>query len=355
MHIPDGYLSPSTCAAFGAVMLPVWTTAAAKVKDRIRSRYVPLMAIGAAFSFTIMLYNVPIPGGTTAHAVGGGLLAVVLGPWAATICITIALAIQALLFGDGGVWTFTANCFNMAFVLPFVAYGLYRMIGAKSSPDSARRWMGAAVGGYVGLCAAALCAGVELGLQPVLFHTPGGVPLYCPYPLKVAIPTMLLAHVLVAGPLEAVVTGLVVRYLQSYDPALLDIAPNANPPSVSQGAGETVADWSRTPAGSYRKLWWALGAMVILSPLGLLAGGSAWGEWDAKDLKRLLGFLPSGFTNLAGTWSLAPFRNYCLPGLNSFGSSAAVYILCALLGAAIIFLLTYLFGRLQVLEKKRRD
>ncbi|MGC9197088.1 MAG: cobalt transporter CbiM [Syntrophobacteraceae bacterium] len=355
MHIPDGYLSPSTCAAFGVVMLPVWATAAAKVKGRIRSRYVPLMAIGAAFSFTIMLYNVPIPGGTTAHAVGGGLLAVVLGPWAATICITIALAIQALLFGDGGVWTFTANCFNMAFVLPFVAYGLYRMIGAKSALNSARRWMGAAVGGYVGLCAAALCAGVELGLQPVLFHTSGGVPLYCPYPLKVAVPAMLLAHVLVAGPLEAVVTGLVVRYLQSYDLGLLDIGANVNPPTGYRGGEETAPDFQANATGIYRKLWWALGAMVILSPLGLLANGDAWGEWGAEDLKKLMGFIPSGLKNLAGTWSLAPFRDYSLPGFDSFASSAAVYILCALIGAAIIFFLTYLFGRLQVLEKKRRD
>ena len=79
------------------------------------------MAMAAAFSFVIMMFNIPLPGGTSAHAVGGTLLAVVLGPWAACICVTIALVIQALLFGDGGVWTFGANCFNMAFVMPFPA------------------------------------------------------------------------------------------------------------------------------------------------------------------------------------------------------------------------------------------
>ena len=237
-------------------MVPAWAAAAGKVRDRIKSRYVPLMAIGAAFSFTIMMYNVPIPGGTTAHAVGGGLLAVVLGPWAAMICITIALAIQALLFGDGGVWTFTANCFNMALVLPFVAYGVYRLIGGKSPLDSTRRWVGAALGGYLGLSAAALCAGVELGLQPVLFHTSAGVPLYCPYPLNVSVPAMLLAHLLVAGPLEAVVTGLVVRYLQSHSVDLLDIGDSRPPPlrpaaPATGNCGGRLAQWSFClPSGS---------------------------------------------------------------------------------------------------------
>ncbi|MDR3557653.1 MAG: cobalt transporter CbiM [Syntrophobacteraceae bacterium] len=342
MHIPDGYLSPSTCAALGAAMLPAWAGAVGRVKGRIKSRYVPLMAIGAAFSFTIMMYNVPIPGGTTAHAVGGGLLAVVLGPWAAMICITIALAIQALLFGDGGVWTFTANCFNMALVLPFVAYGVYRLISAKSAPGSARRWVGAAAGGYAGLCAAALCAGVELGLQPVFFHTAGGVPLYCPYPLKVSIPAMMLAHLVVAGPLEAVVTGFVVRYLQSYNVALLDNRALST-------------DFQPSEAVSYRKLWWALGAMAILSPLGLLAGGDAWGEWGAADLQKLVGFIPAGLKRMTGTWSFAPFRDYSLPGFDSFGSSALVYIFCAVIGAGIICLFTYFFGRFQALERKERN
>ena len=338
MHIPDGYLSPSTCVAMGAAMAPAWAAAAGKVRGRIKSRYVPLMAIGAAFSFTIMMYNVPIPGGTTAHAVGGGLLAVVLGPWAAMICITIALAIQALLFGDGGVWTFTANCFNMALVLPFVAYGAYRLIGGKSPLASTRRWIGAAAGGYLGLCAAALCAGVELGLQPVLFHTSAGVPLFCPYSLNVSVPAMLLGHLIVAGPLEAVVTGLVVRYLQSHSVDLLDI-------------GELSAASPPSSAVSHRKLWWALGAMVLLSPLGLLANGGAWGEWRSEELQKLIGFIPAGLKGMEGAWSFAPLRDYSLKGFDSFRSTALVYIFCALIGVGLICMLTYFFGRFQAAEK----
>jgi cobalt/nickel transport system permease protein len=343
MHIPDGYLSPATCVTFGAAMVPVWAMAVKKVKACLKSRYIPLMAIGSAFSFTIMMYNVPIPDGTTAHAVGGALLAVVLGPWAASICITVALAIQALLFGDGGIWTFTANCFNMAFLMPFTAYGVYRLVAGKSGLKSPRRWGGAAIGGYLGINAAALAAGVELGLQPVLFHTANGTPLYCPYPLHLAVPAMLFAHLTVAGGLEAVVTALVVRYLRSYDANLMDIQ-------------ETSAVATGTVPARYRKLWWGVGALVILSPLGLLAKGTAWGEWSTEELSKLLGFIPSGLGRLSESWSHAPFPDYSLHGFDQgFWSSAGIYILCALIAVGLIFLLTYLLGRFQAAETGRKE
>ncbi len=342
MHITDGYLSPSTCVSFGLVMIPAWVVAARKVRNWLKSRYVPLMAIGAAFSFTIMMYNVPIPGGTSAHAVGGGLLAVVLGPWATMICVTIALAIQALLFGDGGIWTFTANCFNMALVLPFISYGVYRLLSGKSELQAKRRWVGAAVGAYLGINAAALSAGVELGLQPLLFHTANGVPLYCPYPLSVAVPAMLFAHLVLAGPLEAVVTALVVRYLQSYNVDLLNLRALAAAPVSAT-------------TSSYRKFWWALGALIVLSPLGLLASGTAWGEWGAEELQKMLGYLPAGMQRLADTWSHAPFGDYSLPGFEGFWSSAIIYIICAILGVGVISLLTYLFWRFQLAESEGRN
>ena len=115
MHIPEGYLSPQTCGVMGAVMVPLWTVASKKVAQTLSKKNIPVMAMGAAFSFIIMMFNVPIPDGTTAHAVGATLLAVALGPWAASISISVALMIQALLFGDGGVLALGANCFNMAF------------------------------------------------------------------------------------------------------------------------------------------------------------------------------------------------------------------------------------------------
>src|SRR3977135_3189594 len=96
MHIPDGYLSPLTCGVMAAGLGPWPATAVRKSRRGARSRFAPMMAIGAAYSFLVMMFNVPIPDGTTAHAVGGVLIAILLGPWAAAAAVRVALAIQAL-------------------------------------------------------------------------------------------------------------------------------------------------------------------------------------------------------------------------------------------------------------------
>ena len=138
MHIPDGYLSPETCAVGAAVMVPSWSAAGRRVRKTVKSRYVPLLAIGAAYAFLVMMLNVPIPDGTTAHAVGAVLIAVILGPWAAVIGVSTALAIQALFFGDGGVLAYGVNCFNMALVMPMAGYFLvYRPLTRHVSLSAA--------------------------------------------------------------------------------------------------------------------------------------------------------------------------------------------------------------------------
>jgi cobalt/nickel transport system permease protein len=221
MHIPDGYLGPGTCGLFYLAMLPIWTVASRIVKKTLNSRQVPLLAIGAAFSFVIMMFNVPIPGGTTGHAVGAVLAAILLGPWAACIAVTVALVIQALLFGDGGITAIGANCFNMAFVEVFTGYYLYRFISGSSLVTSGRRVIAAGVAGYVGINIAALSAALMFGIQPLLYKSAGGQALYCPYGLNVALPVMLGEHLLVFGWVEAIVTALVIKYLQKHSPELL--------------------------------------------------------------------------------------------------------------------------------------
>jgi len=221
MHIPDGYLGPATCGFFYAAMLPVWTVASKIAKKTLSAKQVPLLAIGAAFSFVIMMFNVPIPGGSTGHAVGGVLVAILLGPWAACIAVTVALVVQALLFGDGGITALGANCFNMAFVLVFAGYYIYRIISINAPVNSNRRVLAAGIAAYVAINVAAFLAGIEFGLQPLLHHTAGGQALYCPYGLKTAVTAMAGEHLLIFGWVEAAVTALVVKYLQKQDPTLL--------------------------------------------------------------------------------------------------------------------------------------
>lgn len=186
MHIPENYLSPSTCGVLGAVMVPIWLLSIRKVKETVPREKLPLLGVAAAFSFLAMMFNVPLPGGTTGHAVGGTLIAILLGPYAACLSVSVALLIQALFFGDGGILAFGANSFNMAFALPFTGYFVYHGVKRLISSDI----IAAGIGSYVGINVAAFCAAVEFGIQPLLFTDAAGQALYCPYPLSISIPAI---------------------------------------------------------------------------------------------------------------------------------------------------------------------
>ncbi len=297
MHIPDGYLSPVTCAALYAADVPVWAVAARRVTNVVKTRDVPLLAIGAAFCFLTMMFNVPVPGGTTAHAVGAVLVAVLLGPSAAIIAVSAALAVQALFFGDGGVLALGANVFNMAVVMTLVGYGGYRLLARGSSLTSSRRALAAGLGAYAGLNAAALSAAVEFGLQPTLFHAADGTPLYAPFHLSQALPPMMLAHLTVAGGVELAMTLGIVAYLQRANLPLLRL----NHPHL---AGPELAVPSRRRSGRRLGLV-ALAVVGVLTPLGLLAGGGAFGEAKPAGLdlaKYHLTAVPAGLRHYAGMW-----------------------------------------------------
>lgn len=342
MHVPDGYLSPVTCVVAYAAAAPFWYGAFAKVKRLLHTRTVPLLALFSAFSFTIMLFNLPLPGGTTGHAVGVGIAAIVLGPWASMVAISIALLIQAIFFGDGGITTFGANCLNMAVVGSLVAHWSYTLIAGRSAPTAARRVVAAAVAGYLAINLSALLAAVEFGMQPMLFHDTAGTPLYAPYPLEIAIPAMMIGHLTFAGLAELLISAGLVAYLQRANPALLA----ASAPHVVQSLGKT-GFWKAT-----RTLWYALAALMIFSPLGLLAAGTAWGEWGAEDfanaevrqeIARASGnvappaAVPRGLERLSGVWQ-APIPDYA-PGF--MRDARLGYILSAMFGAGLI-LLTFL-------------
>lgn len=319
MHIPDNYLSPATCAIMGAAMVPVWATAVSKVKKEISKERLPLLGIGAAFSFVLMMFNVPVPGGTTAHAVGGTLLAVVLGPWSTTISISVALLLQAVLFGDGGILAFGANCFNMAFVIPFVGYFLFRLVKTNNRTVE---FITLAIASYIAINMAALAAAIEFGIQPLLFKDSTGLPLYCPYPLAVSIPAMLIPHLTLAGFAEMFFTVAVVAFIKRVSPGMIYV-------------GEKTR---------LRTVYGVLIALVCLSPLGLLAAGTAWGEWGADKIKdvatggKVLGYIPQGMEK--GFSFAAPLSDYSVKGL----PDVLGYIISAIAGVAVLIILFKLLG-----------
>jgi cobalt/nickel transport system permease protein len=222
MHIPDGYLSPQTYVPLYGASLLFWSVALKKMKKELPIKHIPYLAMSAAFSFLIMMFNVPIPGGTTGHAVGAGIIAILLGPWTAVIAVSVSLIIQAIVFGDGGITAIGANCFNMAVVMPFVSYWVFRLIIIRGKADGrARLSIAAFLSGYVGLTAAAAVTGFEFGIQPLLATAPDGRPLYAPYPLSVALPAMALEHLLLFGIVEGVVTVLLFKYFAKHEPGLI--------------------------------------------------------------------------------------------------------------------------------------
>jgi cobalt/nickel transport system permease protein len=337
MHIPDGYLSPVTCIIMFALVLPFWVRGVRSLRAKLNAKTAPLVALFAAFSFVIMMFNVPLPGGTTGHAVGGALAAIILGPDIACIAISVALLIQAVFFGDGGILAFGANFFNMAVVLPFISYAIYHAITKNDPLTSKRRLWASALGAWAGLTVASFFAAVEFGIQPALFHSADGTPLYAPYPLSVSIPAMVIPHALIASVVEALVTVAVVAYLQ-----------RANQPALKLNE-ESAFDVETTGARRWRPLWITLAVLVVLSPIGLLAPGTAWGEWGAEEITAL-GFpsIPSGMAKLSTLWS-APVPDY---DLSAIGNSSIAYILSAITGIIVVSIVVWLFILLATTGKK---
>lgn len=312
MHIPENYLSPSTCAILDAAMIPIWGHAVKKVRETVPRDKMPLVGIAAAFCFLSMMFNIPLPGGTTGHAVCGTLIAILFGPWTACLAVSIALIIQAVFFGDGGILAIGANCFNMAFVLPLVGYTVYRAVSGRIEGRRGEL-VGAAVGSYLGLNAAALLAAIEFGIQPLLFSDASGAALYCPYPLSVSIPAMMLGHLTVAGIAEAGFTVGILAFLRNAAPSF--------------GIETTEADSAPAPAIGL------VVALIAATPLGLLATGDAWGEWGLEDLAQMVGYEPAGLSS-GWEWS-ALMPDYTVGVLPEwFG-----YLISAIIGVALLVII----------------
>ncbi len=228
------------------------------------------------------------------------------------------------MFGDGGILAFGANAFNMAFVIPFLGYVVYRIIADRSG--SARgRIAGIVAGSYLSFNAAALSAAIELGIQPLLARGPSGLPAYFPYPLSVSIPAVMVPHLAVAGVVDALFSAAVFAFLRRVSPGAL-----------YEGSGTRV----RGACG-------VLVLLVCLSPLGLLASGEAWGEWSVATLRKLVGYVPSGMRRGFSFSSLFP--DYVVKGfpeiLGTVASAAA--------GAAILVIAFKLLGLLWREHRRR--
>jgi cobalt/nickel transport system permease protein len=177
-----------------------------KVSESLKDKTVPLMAVVSAFIFAAQMLNFPVMGGTSGHLLGGVLAAVLLGPCAGAIAIAVVLAVQCLIFQDGGLTALGANIFNMSFVGAVGGYYIYAMIRKGMSGNRGILTAAAIAAWFSVVAASAVCA-IELAVSGTS-------------PINVALPAMAGVHALI-GIGEAAITVLVLSFVLKVRPDLV--------------------------------------------------------------------------------------------------------------------------------------
>ena len=210
MHIPDGFLSLPVSLVGWAISIAMLAYATRLTGRQLGEKQVPLMGVMAAFIFAAQMLNFTVAGGTSGHLIGGALAAILLGPWAGTLIMTAVVAVQALLFQDGGLVVMGANILNMGIIACFVGYYAYTwltpIVGQRSWGMLARAFVAA----WLSVVISAIATAIELGLSGTI-------------PLTVALPTMGTVHVLI-GIGEGVITAATLAFILAARRDLLEMS-----------------------------------------------------------------------------------------------------------------------------------
>lgn len=206
MHVPDGFLAPQTWVPAYAVSAGLWTWGVRRTRARLDAHALPQLGVMTAVAFVLMMLSIPIPGGSTIHFTGVGVLAVLFGGWSAFLCVSLVLLLQATLFGAGGMTALPVSALTMGFVGGTSAALIFRLL---------RRWRRRVAlfsAAYVSVVMPAVLMAVVLGLQPLLGADAEGSPLYFPFGLAVTLPAVVIPHLFV-GIGEGVITVLMIEAL----------------------------------------------------------------------------------------------------------------------------------------------
>ena len=128
MHIPDGFIDIPTSLAFAGVAAAGVAISLKGAKSSLDEKTAPLAGLTATFIFAVQMLNFPVAAGTSGHLLGGALAAILVGPWAATLALTVVLLMQGLLFADGGLSAIGLNVFNMSLIGVWCGYGSFLLI-----------------------------------------------------------------------------------------------------------------------------------------------------------------------------------------------------------------------------------
>jgi cobalt/nickel transport system permease protein len=205
MHIPDGLISPQTYLPALALATPLWLVAGRKLRAQLGDEMLPRLAVFTALAFLLSTLMLPLPGGTSGHAVGVGLLALMFGPWIAFMAYSLVLLLQAVVVGAGGITALPVNALAMGFVGAWVTVAAYAAVRPLGEAPAV------VIAVWSGIMFAALLLALVLGLQPWLAQAPDGTPRFFPFGPAVTVPALLLPHALI-GAGEAALTLLVLRH-----------------------------------------------------------------------------------------------------------------------------------------------
>ncbi|HKL51995.1 MAG TPA: energy-coupling factor ABC transporter permease [Wenzhouxiangellaceae bacterium] len=208
MHIPDGLIAPQAYLAAAAIAVPCWAYAVKRVSSALDERAIPRLAVLTALAFVLSTIMLPLPGGTSAHLYGMGLLVLVFGLWPAFLAFSLVLALQALLLGAGGITALPVNALTMGLAGGAVVVGARSLLGANTAAWATvfPVWLGVVV--------AATGLALVLGAQPLLGSDTDGQPLFFPFGPAVTLPVIVLPH-MVIGLLEGILTWMVLGVLQA--------------------------------------------------------------------------------------------------------------------------------------------
>lgn len=206
MHIPDGFIDLKTAVTTGALAAGGLAGAIYGVKKYFKARVIAMMGVMSALIFALQMINFTIPGGTSGHLLGGALAAIVLGPHAGAVVITVVLIVQALIFMDGGIVALGSNIFNMAIVGVYISFAIYWLL-QKVSKKSWVFFSAVAIASWISVLTASFFAALELGISGT-------------YAIGITIKAMLGVHVVI-GLGEAAITLAVVAFVYRIRPELI--------------------------------------------------------------------------------------------------------------------------------------
>jgi cobalt/nickel transport system permease protein len=213
-HIPDGFLSPPVLAGAAALSAAALAVAARRSRGELEDRQAPVLGALTAFVFAAQMFNFPLGAGTSAHLLGGVLVAVLAGPWAAMLALFSVVLVQALLFQDGGIAALGANTLNLAILGAGGGWVVYRWQLALLGDGRTGRLAAAGIAAFLSTVATGAAVGLELGLSGML-------------PPRTAVAAVAGAHLLV-GVAEAVLTvGILGAVLRARPELARDRAPAA--------------------------------------------------------------------------------------------------------------------------------